>query len=90
MIIITNKETNKITEILNELEIIENTWVKSNVGSLIHLDMINVHEVESVPQGAQYYKNNRFYSVDPESKTEVDQEARIKALEDVVLQLLGV
>jgi hypothetical protein len=60
MFILVDKQTNKIIDTLQVVEIIDDKWIKSAEGSLIQLDFCDVFEVESVPANAKYYKDGKF------------------------------
>ena len=55
----------KIIETLEVKEIVDEMWIRTSHGSLIQLDMINIVEVESIPENSTYYKDNKFTSYDP-------------------------
>lgn len=50
----------RIIDTIQVAEIVDNTWVKSSHGSLIQLDTVDVVEVDSVPENANYYKDGKF------------------------------
>lgn len=64
MFILTNKDY-KIIDKLQVKEIVDEKWIRTSHGSLIQLDMVDVHEVEKNPGNAEYYKDGNFTSHDP-------------------------
>jgi len=60
MYIIVSKQDKRIIETLASAEIVDSKWVKTAQNSLIQLDTVDVVEVESVLDDAEYYKDESF------------------------------
>jgi hypothetical protein len=65
MFIIVDKETSRIIDTLQNKEIVDVLWIKTTHNSLIQLDMVDVFEVDNIPEDSKYYKDNQFTSYDP-------------------------
>lgn len=66
MYILINRLTKRIIEQLPVIETVDNFWVKSNEGSHIQLDTVDIVEVDSVPNGANYYIDGKFTKNPPD------------------------
>ena len=82
MWVLIDKRTDRIIEPQDAIEIVDSFWVKSNHGSLIQLDMIDLVEVDLVPKNAEYYKDNTFYNKHPNEVIAEKEEIK-KQLEDI-------
>ncbi|MBU3682404.1 MAG: hypothetical protein FGM16_10775 [Flavobacterium sp.] len=82
MYILVNKTDNCILETLSNIDIIDEKWVRSSHGALMQLDMIDVVEVESVPESAKYYIDKTFLSQSEHNKLKKrpNYVARVKQL----------
>jgi hypothetical protein len=74
MYIVVDKDTNLIIDKVENIIIQLNKFLVLSKGSLIQLDFINTYEVEHIPEGMKYYKNNKFYAKSP---IEVEEENEI-------------
>ena len=69
MFLICDK-SGKIIESLGNKEIVEDKWIRSSKGSLIHIDIVDVHEVDSMPNNKEFYHGGKFSNY---SKDEAEQ-----------------
>lgn len=82
MFIIVDKNLYKIIDSTVEQNIIDQNWIQTSQGSLIQLDMVNIYDIDNIPEDANYYYNGEFINYDPiEYQSKIDKYTnRVKEL----------
>jgi len=69
MFLICDK-SGRIIESLGNKEIVDNTWIRNSKGTLLQLDLVDVYEIDSMPNNKSFYHDGKFSDY---SKDEAEQ-----------------